>query len=1164
MDPALAAQQTRFLEIWDEALKNYKTAFSGGDLSTIQLPDPANLEAFRQDIESSQSRFEKYREIRASLWKSLANFLVPIEMLGGVASQGAVAAFQASPAIMAAVSILIKGARGVSQSYDYIQELLNDIGPILSRLQIHARKDLPVELKQLYIDILACVLEIIGVSTKYVTEGRTKRFLKRILKPEDSRASELKVKLQTLVGQESTLVGALNLEATGSILETTKLTGKIISKLDSKIEDLANSVNQIPKQPKGNRPKNSDNNSRNEMLKKLRERMLPQLNLEDDLLNLKYLAGTGDWVLTEPLIQQWIEGNIPFLRLSGGPGAGKSHLSSFLVHHLLNMQKKTPDDISVSYFFFKDNDPRRNCFAIALRTIAYQIALSDPMYRQLVENTCQGIEDIGTLASVWRHLFRVFFATKFQSRIFIVLDGVDEAQRDQLVPFLKLLREFCTEGNQGHGRVNILMVGRWDIDWYVEEVFETQVPCVDILPGKNNEDINKYISHILAKSRNLKKTSPELQSEILSVLTSEADGMFLWADLMLKEISTKNREALIRESLQNLPRGLPDTYERMFYVFSEALIDEPDQIKDLNELLLWVGFASRPLSLAELEVILELRYGDGGRLIDLHDEITKKYASFFTISNIRYDARGRNTSAGLSLEQKYTSIVRLRHASLGDFLRLKRAKETPVGLKVDDPQLHCFKTCANFMADPENMPKIDTQFRLPEMFTYSRRDVSDGPLRAEIIGERSKLVFASYALHHWRSHFGRIIAGQTSSKDREEVLSYLHQIFTKPHILAARYQNHIYKFPSDTLNIPPDLVAKYKNEGLAFGPETVGYLPKVAGDMFEVVKHWILMNFGTRQIIVSVGTGTKLVGTEMTIDLSRLSTEDGGQVGSWVLGLFSPWGQRPLFFYPMIKEMYFLALGGGSELATDETEAPRFLSLMYDYISTLWPGYKLPISKSQGDTRIINWVDVKNERDNGRNLEPILEFISLEKNAIWYFSVAHILRVFGAFEAAQTYCVRASSATRSEDNFLRARICHLRYECAYASFLRTNSATDLRLAKVSLEIAIKEITQDIKLLENLKMRDLTPWSLCRPGAIGYLNDYLGFMTKYGWTQNAEFERMEILFFYLLAQFDNAFEPISTVGLAPARWDLGTNCPRRFKIHNRDEGTNTVTPYQPDT
>ncbi|KAF3180255.1 hypothetical protein TWF788_006775 [Orbilia oligospora] len=370
---------------------------------------------------------------------------------------------------MAAVSILIKGARGVSQSYDYIQELFNDIGPILSRLQIHARKDLPVELKQLYIDILACVLEIIGVST--------------------NRASELKVKLQTLVGQESTLVGALNLEATGSILETTKLTGKIISKLDSKIEDLANSVNQIPKQPKGNRPKNSDNNSRNEMLKKLRERMLPQLNLEDDLLNLKYLA-----------------------------------------------------------------------------------ALSDPMYRQLVENTCQGIEDIGTLASV----------------------------------------EFCMERNQGHGSVNILIVGRWDIDWYVEEVFETQVPCVDILPGKNNEDINKYISHILAKSRNLKKTSPELQSEILSVLTSEADGMFLWADLMLKEISTKNREALIRESLQSLPRGLPDTYERMFHVFSEALIDEPDQIKDLNELLLWVGFASRPLSLAELEVILELRYGDGG------------------------------------------------------------------------------------------------------------------------------------------------------------------------------------------------------------------------------------------------------------------------------------------------------------------------------------------------------------------------------------------------------------------------------------------------------------------------------------------------------------------------------------------------------------------------
>ncbi|KAK6505062.1 hypothetical protein TWF481_006985 [Arthrobotrys musiformis] len=978
MDPA--AQEAQFLEIWEEALRSYKTECSGEDLSAVlQLPDPTNLEALKQNIEGSRSKFDEYRKIRASLWRSLSNFLVPIEALGGAASQGAAVFFQASPAIMAAMNILIKGAKGVSQSYDYIEELFDGIKPILSRLRIHAGKDISVDLKMVYARVLACVLEILGASTKYVREGRAKRFGKRILKPDDSRASELKDKLQRLVEEETALVGALNLEASKATLDKT-------TKIDSSVEDIANLVKRL----EAMQSQNQSTASSKDTLKEIKTKLNPQLDLEDDLDSLQCLEGTGDWVLKEALIQDWMQGKIPLLRLSGGPGVGKTYLSSLLINHLLDLQKKAPDDISIGYFFFKKNDPQRNCFSTALRTVAYQLASSDRVYRQHVEDICRNSEDLEKLASVWRHLFRAAFTLKLQSRAFIVLDGIDEAQGAQLEPFLKFLKEIYDKKNQRLGRVKFLMVGRrGDVDSCVEDIFKNPVPCVDVLPGKNAGDIDKYVSECLMTSRNLKKISPKLRQEVFDVLTSKADGMFLWVDLMIKEILGKNREDLIRKSLQNLPRGLSETYERMFQAFSEALAPEQDQIEDLNELLMWVGFANRPLSLAELETVLELRYGNDGQVIDLYDELTKKYASFFTVSGIPSKKDSGNDSTGLSLDlrQKRVSIVRLRHASLGDFLRL-RTEKTTVGVNVDDVHLQFFKTCAKSMADPERMPKIDTQFQLRQSFYYDPLFSKGDPNPQNFPVDHLGLSLAAYALQNWWPHLEKIPIATTPSKDGAEVISYLYQIFTRKHILAARFSNYAYWVPIEALGSNPRYATKVGDQALTFGSEPNPRL-FVDGDPIETVLSWI------RDQLPSVETCAQ-------------------EVRSWATGVLK---DRSLLIYPMLEEIYFLGFGGGAEWTRSDPDVYRFMDLMLDYFAIYQP-------------RLVRLGS-----DGRRQFNPIdlVEFLPMERNAIWYLSAANFFSTFSIFDKAQEYCVKAISATKPEEYYLRAQIYHLRAGCLHRS-----------------------------------------------------------------------------------------------------------------------------------
>ncbi|KAF3931120.1 hypothetical protein ABW20_dc0108440 [Dactylellina cionopaga] len=111
--------QDQFDAIWAAAMEKYRQA-AGNALMSAQLPDPGDMEAFKLEIESSQSWFKVYWQTQASLWGSLDTVLGPVELLGSAVAEGSSTVFPASTTIIETVSKLIKTAKNINQTYNYI------------------------------------------------------------------------------------------------------------------------------------------------------------------------------------------------------------------------------------------------------------------------------------------------------------------------------------------------------------------------------------------------------------------------------------------------------------------------------------------------------------------------------------------------------------------------------------------------------------------------------------------------------------------------------------------------------------------------------------------------------------------------------------------------------------------------------------------------------------------------------------------------------------------------------------------------------------------------------------------------------------------------------------------------------------------------------------
>ena len=367
-----------------------------------------------------------------------------------------------------------------------------------------------------------------------------------------------------------------------------------------------------------------------------------ELNAE---LSKRLLSGSGAWLEKETLFTAWSEQRIPILWIFGGPGSGKSHLSRWAINYLETLyvqDQGNPSGVAVAFFYVKENEAQLRDANTILKTLAWQIAHVDPVFKKHAVEVCKFKKKIITPEETWSNLFLAFYKpirTVDHSAI-LVIDGLDEASKFVRATILGLCKDLLVQDSSGvRLRVQVAIIGRITLKGDME--FEREEKFIEVSPEKNKDDIDKYIEKRLSELELLKKLekldkaqirkptkqqskpiAPSVRRKLKDKILTSADGIFLWAQLLLDQIQKKEAHE-IEKILNSPPQSLEDMVRHVF----ERLAAEEDDLNTIKQLLSWMAYARRPLCFGEIDLILSLPSGSPNLL--LWDAFRGKFASIF-------------------------------------------------------------------------------------------------------------------------------------------------------------------------------------------------------------------------------------------------------------------------------------------------------------------------------------------------------------------------------------------------------------------------------------------------------------------------------------------------------------------------------------------------------
>lgn len=241
-------------------------------------------------------------------------------------------------------------------------------------------------------------------------------------------------------------------------------------------------------------------------------------------LNRNRVPETATWIL--PAVKAWMGREDPVLWISGNPGVGKSYIASSIIDYLICEFRLDADPLShtsVGFFFFKDDDPHTRSFHQTLRDVAYLICEQNHAYAKHVTSCCDTAADISSMPKVWQKLFLDFFGDKkvADRKLYVVLDGLDEAYEFDRISFMGLARDL-----RQHGNIRLIMLSRPQLFCEITEHMEMpNVTTVHVTEATNSADIVRYVENSLSKFMYLRNAEEVLREEIVQALLNRAHGM---------------------------------------------------------------------------------------------------------------------------------------------------------------------------------------------------------------------------------------------------------------------------------------------------------------------------------------------------------------------------------------------------------------------------------------------------------------------------------------------------------------------------------------------------------------------------------------------------------------------------------------------------------------
>jgi WD40 repeat protein len=323
---------------------------------------------------------------------------------------------------------------------------------------------------------------------------------------------------------------------------------------------------------------------------------------EDDLMvhNSVRLPGSCEWLFQKESFLEW-QNSIcsKICWLLGRPGVGKSVMSSYIITRFQGLNR------DCSYFFFTRGDKNKdniNCF---LRSMAFQMAILHPDILQAIMKLASepvwkefSIDKID-YSPIWRKIFLTgILKIRLQRPQYWIIDSIEECRGgDEILSLLARVQEVWS--------LCILITSRRPMDTFQSG----NTPMMDVITQTiSNEDSNADISLFLRSNITALHSSADGRDALISEILEKANGCFLWAYLLQRELRLIHTAAGIRRVLAAIPADMDELYQQIL----QQMADSP-QNKTLTEvILLWTVCALRPLTTEELRMAIQ---------IDMEDEV---------------------------------------------------------------------------------------------------------------------------------------------------------------------------------------------------------------------------------------------------------------------------------------------------------------------------------------------------------------------------------------------------------------------------------------------------------------------------------------------------------------------------------------------------------------
>ncbi|GES59542.1 eukaryotic translation initiation factor 3 subunit A [Aspergillus terreus] len=576
-----------------------------------------------------------------------------IQLLGGIASQGAAMVFAPAGLCFNALSFLLEIPGKVRSFHSEIDAIFSEVGPALTQFRIYERMDESAQideaLRQSIDQVMMSFVNLCADCINIHREGRWKGFkrnAKRILLDDSSVQSELTL-FKKLTQDQLNLQATLTLEAAMETGQDVRFMRNTTLKVDTNTRAIKSDVSGLVEAEL----KRKVDTEREHILATIRAK-LGQKDVEvaavleaRDTMWKGSMKGSGKWLNEIDAYKHWIDRDCTadsLLIVSGEPGTGKSFLVSAIAHEIRSANVgATAERSLVGYYHFsvaerRDNDGNKKRLEQAIQSICVQLAEQDSVYARRVFSalnesgrSARSIRD-ASCAELWATL-GVGMPAKNTTH-YIILDSVDMLSPEDRERLWRAIQQ----GDEDRSyRVRVLLSGESEAFQGVQ-LLSSRMKTIEIA-NYNEVDIKAFIVQELKKAnlfQGADKDSRRRRRMVEEQLLARSNHSYARIQQDLRQVKEIIASGGTEEELNRaLHESSTDPRElvRSELKKMEATL-KPREIEEIKEILVWVVAAGSFITLEEVAAALLLRFNTVS-LQPLDEKITGKYSKIFTLTS---------------------------------------------------------------------------------------------------------------------------------------------------------------------------------------------------------------------------------------------------------------------------------------------------------------------------------------------------------------------------------------------------------------------------------------------------------------------------------------------------------------------------------------------------